>query len=470
MLKRTIILSSILASSLFANSIELNLANETIKRVAPSSIQEVLSFNSSIKNSTKSIVNISTKKRVQNKQNPMNQMFKDPFFRQFFGNQFGKNFKQDRVQISLGSGVILSKDGYIVTNSHVVENADEVIVTFGENSKEYNAKIIGTDKDSDLAVIKIDEKNLNPIKIGKSKSLLVGDVVFAIGNPFGVGQTVTQGIISALNKNKVGINKYENFIQTDASINPGNSGGALIDSRGTLIGINSAIMTRSGGNNGVGFAIPVSMVKNIVKKLVESGKVTRGYLGVSIDDVSKELKSVYNHNEGALILNIAKDTPAFKYNLKRGDLVYKVNDQKIKDASEFSRIIGSFKPNEKITLHVERNKKDIKVQIVLGSRDSLNIVSASSPVLQGLYLSEITNEKANMFRIQQGTKGVLITDVKAESVAEKVGFQAGDIIIQIENIEINNLDNVQVALTKYNKQQKRVYLNRYGRILVSVIK
>ena len=220
MLKRTIILSSILASSLFANSIELNLADETIKRVAPSSIQEVLSFNSSIKNSTKSIVNISTKKRVQNKQNPMNQMFKDPFFRQFFGNQFGKNFKQDRVQKSLGSGVILSKDGYIVTNSHVVENADEVIVTFGENSKEYNAKIIGTDKDSDLAVIKIDEKNLNPIKIGKSKSLLVGDVVFAIGNPFGVGQTVTQGIISALNKNKVGINKYENFIQTDASINP----------------------------------------------------------------------------------------------------------------------------------------------------------------------------------------------------------------------------------------------------------
>jgi serine protease Do len=470
MFSRNIILSAIIASSIYANSIDLELANSNIQRVAPNNMQEVLSFNSSIKNSTNSIVNISTKKRVKNRQNSMDQMFSDPFFRQFFGNQFGKNFKQDKIQKSLGSGVILSKDGYIVTNAHVVENSDEIIVTIGENAKEYDAKLIGTDKDSDLAVIKIEGKGLKPIKVGSSKSLLIGDIVFAIGNPFGVGQTVTQGIISALNKDKVGINKYENFIQTDASINPGNSGGALIDTRGALIGINSAIMTRSGGNNGIGFAIPVSMVKNIVQKLVENGKVTRGYLGVSIDDVSKELKSVYNHKQGALILNISKDTPAYKYNLQRGDLVYKVNEHKIKDASEFSRIIGSFKPNEKIKLYIERNKKDITIDIVLGSRDSLNIVSSSSPVLQGLYLSEITNEKASMFRIPRGTKGVLITDVKAGSVAEKVGFQAGDIIIQIEGMEINNLDNIQVALNKYDKQEKRVYLNRYGRILVSVIK
>jgi serine protease Do len=469
MLKRNILLSTIIATAMYANSIDLNLASNKIKRVAPNNMQEVLSFNSSVKSSVKSVVNISTKQRVKNRQNPIGQMFNDPFFRDFFGRGFGNQFQQERIQKSLGSGVILSKDGYIVTNAHVVQDADEIIVSIGENAKEYDAKLIGTDKDSDLAVIKIEDKNLNPIKIGDSNSLLVGDIVFAIGNPFGVGQTVTQGIVSALNKNKVGINKYENFIQTDASINPGNSGGALIDTRGTLIGINSAIMTRSGGNNGIGFAIPVSMVKNIVQKLVENGKVTRGYLGVSIDDVNKELKDVYNHKKGALILNISKDTPAYKYNLKRGDLVYQVNNQKIKDANEFSRIIGSFKPNEKIKLYIERNKKNITIDIVLGSRDSLNIVSSSSPVLQGLYLSEITNEKSNMFRIPQGTKGVLITDVKAGSVAEKVGFQAGDIIIQIESMEINNLDNVQVALNKYDKQPKRVYLNRYGRILVSVI-
>jgi serine protease Do len=294
-------------------------------------------------------------------------------------------------------------------------------------------------------------------------------MVFAIGNPFGVGQTVTQGIVSALNKNKVGINRYENFIQTDASINPGNSGGALIDSRGALIGINSAILTRSGGNNGVGFAIPVSMVKNIVTKLVEDGKVTRGFLGVSIDNLSKELKDVYKHKEGALILDISKDTPAYKYNLKRGDLVYSVNGRKIKDAQDFSQVIGSFKPNEKVTLKVERNKKNISLDIVLGSRDSLHIVSTNTPVLGGLYLSEITNENAARFRIAAGTKGVLINDVKAASKAEKVGFQAGDIIIQIENMEIENLKDIEKALGKFEKKPKRVYVNRYGRILLSVI-
>ncbi len=467
MYKNKIILSALVATSLFANSIDMNLVEQNPKRVNGNGNYEILSFNNSIKDARKSVVNISTKKVVRNSENPISQMFADPFFREFFGQGFGNNFKQDRIQKSLGSGVILSNDGYIVTNAHVVENSDEIIVSI--NDEEHTAKLIGVDKDSDLAVVKVEAKNLSPIKVGSSKNLLIGDVVFAIGNPFGVGQTVTQGIVSALNKNKVGINRYENFIQTDASINPGNSGGALIDSRGALIGINSAILTRSGGNNGVGFAIPVSMVKNIVTKLVEDGKVTRGFLGVSIDNLSKELKDVYKHKEGALILDISKDTPAYKYNLKRGDLVYAVNDRNIKDAQEFSQVIGSFKPNEKVTLKVERNKKDISIDIVLGSRDSLHIVSTNSPVLGGLFLSEITNENSARFRIAAGTKGVLINDVKAASKAEKVGFQAGDIIIQIENIEIESLKDIEKALSKYEEKPKRVYVNRYGRILLSVI-
>ncbi len=467
MYKNKIILSALVATSLFANSIDMNLVEQNPKRVNGNGNYEILSFNNSIKDARKSVVNISTKKVVRNSESPISQMFSDPFFREFFGQGFGNNFKQDRIQKSLGSGVILSKDGYIVTNAHVVENSDEIIVSV--NDEEHTAKLIGVDKDSDLAVVKVEAKNLIPIKVGSSKNLLIGDVVFAIGNPFGVGQTVTQGIVSALNKNKVGINRYENFIQTDASINPGNSGGALIDSRGALIGINSAILTRSGGNNGVGFAIPVSMVKNIVTKLVEDGKVTRGFLGVSIDNLSKELKDVYKHKEGALILDISKDTPAYKYNLKRGDLVYAVNDRQIKDAQEFSQVIGSFKPNEKVSLKVERNKKDISIDIVLGSRDSLHMVSTNTPVLGGLYLSEITNENSARFRIAAGTKGVLINDVKAASKAEKVGFQAGDIIIQIENIEIESLKDIEKALSKYEEKPKRVYVNRYGRILLSVI-
>lgn len=468
MFKNKFLLSLATAASLLGSTIDMNLVEQNPKRVNANHNHEILSFNNSIKEARKSVVNISTKKVIRGGNNPIEQMFSDPFFREFFGRGFGSPFPHERIQKSLGSGVILSKEGYIVTNAHVVENSDEIIVSINDN--EHNAKLIGIDKDSDLAVIKIKAKKLTPIKVGSSKNLLIGDMVFAIGNPFGVGQTVTQGIISALNKNKVGINRYENFIQTDASINPGNSGGALIDSRGALIGINSAIMTRSGGNNGVGFAIPVSMVKNIVTKLVEDGRVTRGYLGVSIDDLSKELKDVYRHKQGALILDISKDTPAYKYNLKRGDLVYAVNDREIKDAQQFSQVIGSFKPNEKITLKIERNKKDITIDIVLGSRDSLHAVSTNSPVLGGLYLSDITNENAARFRIPNGMKGVLVNDVKAGSKAEKVGFQAGDIIIQIENIEVENLRDVEKALKKFNDQAKRVYVNRYGRILLSVIK
>lgn len=463
-----IIISTFIAANMFAASIDFNMANNNIKRIEPENINQVFSFNKSIKGAQKSVVNISTKQKIRNRNNAIEKMFSDPFFKQFFGRGFGDSFPQERVQRSLGSGVVLSKNGYIVTNAHVVDNADEIIVSLEEN-EEYTAKLIGIDKDSDLAVIKIDAKNLKPIKVGNSFDLLVGDVVFALGNPFGVGQTVTQGIISALNKNKVGINRYENFIQTDASINPGNSGGALIDSRGALIGINSAILTRSGGNNGVGFAIPVSMVTNIVKKLVEDGKVTRGYLGVAIADINKELKDIYNKKNGALILDISKDTPAYKYNLKRGDLIYEINGKKVNDAKHFSQIIGSFKPKEKISLKVERNKKDITLDIILDSRESLNEISNNSPILQGLYLSDITNENSARYRIPKGASGVLIHDVKAGSVAEKVGFQAGDIIIQIENIEIESLADIQEALKKHDKRPKRIYVNRYGRILVSVI-
>lgn len=470
MIKHKLFLSIFSSVVLLGNSLDLNIIEQKPKRVTIKNNNEIASFNSSIKDAVESVVNISTKKRISNRNNPMEQMFSDPFFKEFFGKGFGDSFPKERIQKSLGSGVILSKEGYIATNAHVVENADEIIVTLGTNSKEYSAKLIGSDKDSDLAVIKIDAKNIKPIKVGSSRSLLIGDLVFAIGNPFGVGQTTTQGIISALNKNKVGINRYENFIQTDASINPGNSGSALIDSRGALIGINSAIMTRSGGNNGVGFAIPVSMVKNIITKLVQEGKVTRGYLGVSIGDISEELRDLYNKKEGALILDISKETPAYKYKLKRGDLVYEVNGIKVKDAQDFSRLIGSFKPNEKVRLKIERDKKNILIDIVLGSRDSIQTISKTKTVLNGLYLSELSNENITKFRLPKDSKGVLIHDVKASSKAEKVGFQAGDIIIQIENIEIDNMQDVQRALRKYRNISKRIYVNRYGRFMVTVIK
>ena len=475
MKKKLLIISTLIATQLFAKTIDFEMMDKNPVRVTPNSNNEILSFNDSVKNSVNSIVNISAKKHVDTNLDsvPLQQMFNDPLFKRFFGDQFGENqFKQNRVQRSLGSGVIVSKEGYIVTNNHVIENADGITVTIGDDTTEYNGKLIGRDADSDMAVIKIEtEKTLTPIKIGDSNSLKVGDLIFAIGNPFGIGSTVTQGIISALNKNKVGINRYENYIQTDASINPGNSGGALVDSRGALIGINTAIISKSGGNNGIGFAIPIAMVQDVVTKLVADGKVTRGYLGVAIGDVDNELAKVYKRKEGALILDISADTPASKYGLKRGDLIYAINGKAVKDRTSLQNTIASFKPEEKIVLQVERDRKDIDLNIVLGDRtSSLAEVQTDSsvPVLGGLKLSLIDAENQKKFRLPTEITGILISDVEPKSQAEESGFQSGDVIIQIEDIEIKTFANIDAALKKYKEKYKRVYVNRYGQTILFV--
>lgn len=470
MKKKLLIISTLIATQLFAKTIDFEMMDKNPTRISPNSANQVLSFNESIKDSVNSIVNISAKRHVSvGVENLPLQMFNDPLFKKFFGDQFGTQLKQNRVQRSLGSGVIVSKSGYIVTNNHVIENAEEITVTIGDDTTEYTGKLIGKDSDSDIAVIQIEAPNLTPIKIGDSSGLLVGDLIFAIGNPFGIGSTVTQGIISALNKNKVGINRYENYIQTDASINPGNSGGALVDSRGALIGINTAIISKSGGNNGIGFAIPVAMVKDVVTKLIEDGKVTRGYLGVSISDLDHELSKVYNRKEGALILDVSPDTPASKYGLKRGDLVYSINGKKIVDRSSLQNVIAAFKPDDKVKIELERDRKDIVLNIVLGNRDGLVQVQSDGRVLGGLRLSAIDDNMQKQFRLSPDSKGILISDVAPKSKAEKAGFQAGDIIIQIEDIEVSNFTNIEQALRKYNDKHKRVYVNRYGQTILFVI-
>lgn len=461
-MKKIIMFSALTAGLLFGASINFNEAPSKFDRLNPAYNGDVvLSFHSSISEAKKSVVNISTSKTLKSAQHPMSELFDDPFFKQFFG--FGFDMPQrERKSSSLGSGVIISNDGYIVTNNHVVENADEVLVTLLDNDKEYKAKIIGTDSKTDLAIIKIEEKNLSAIKFANSNDLMEGDIVFAIGNPFGVGGTITQGIISALNKNNIGLNQYENFIQTDASINPGNSGGALVDSRGALIGINSAILSRSGGNNGIGFAIPSNMVKDVAQKLISDGKIERGYIGVMIGDLTKDQKEIYKNTEGALIVGVEKDLPADKAGIKRGDLITKVDDKTIKNSNELKNLIGSMPPNKTIEVEFERDKtmKTAKIKLDSMSGDEKGSSTKGGSAIDGLKLSNLNDELRQKYRLDSDINGVLVTGVEDDSKAEEFGFKTGDVIIQIGQKDVKNIEDFNKLIKDYKGQKTLVWVIR----------
>ncbi|MFC2074335.1 Do family serine endopeptidase [Campylobacterota bacterium] len=461
-MKKVLSLFLIVSLSLSAQEIDFNQAKPIKERKKPSETNAILSYSEIIKNATSSIVHIATTHTIKR-----NHHMQD-FFEEFFGKQFPQNRQQHR-STGLGSGVIISSNGYIVTNNHVIDQADEIIVTLADTKKEYKAKLIGSDKKTDIAVIKIETENkMSPILMGDSSNLEVGDIVFAIGNPFGVGQSVTQGIISAQHKNGIGINEYENFIQTDASINPGNSGGALIDSRGALIGINSAILSKSGGNNGIGFAIEVNMVKNIVQKLVNKGKITRGYMGVQISDLYGNLDKLYTNTEGALLIDVNDNTPAEKAGLKRGDLILKINNKKMKSASQLKNFIGMLEPGVNIHVEYERDKKIYTTTIKLENQETLQ--NEKEELLSGLILIPLNDNIRYQYRIPHIIQGVLVKDVQQDSEAQRQGIQKGDIIVQIENYKIDSIETLRKTIKKYKGQYKRVYINRNGQIYMVAYK
>ncbi|APW47451.1 S1C family serine protease [Rhodoferax antarcticus] len=287
----------------------------------------------------------------------------DPWFKFFFGEQ------QDRAQMGLGSGVIVSSDGYILTNNHVIEAADEIEVILNDR-RQARAKVIGTDPDSDLAVLKIDLDRLPVIVLGDSNALQVGDQVLAIGNPFGVGQTVTSGIVSALGRNQLGINTFENFIQTDAAINPGNSGGALVDTNGNLLGINTAIYSRSGGSMGIGFAIPVSTAKMVLEGIVKDGQVTRGWIGVEPNELTPELAQTFGvpAEHGVIITGVLQNGPAAQGGMKPGDVVTAVADQEVHNVAELLSVVASLPPGQSQAFEVQRTNGKTTLQIAPGMR------------------------------------------------------------------------------------------------------
>jgi len=444
------------------SKVNFNQDTTQLNRITPNSNQ-ILSYHDIIKEPMESVVNITVKLKPQPSREST--MMDDPFFRQFANPRYRNAPQKENIPKGAGSGVVLTNSGYIATNNHVVDGATEILVTFNSSKKEYKAKLIGRDKGSDLAVIKIEANDLLPAKVGNMKDVRVGDVVFAIGNPFGVGETVTSGIVSALNKNGLGINQYENFIQTDASINPGNSGGALVDSRGVVIGINSAIFSKGGGNDGIGFAIPIDMVKNIVTQIVDSGKVSRGYMGISLKPLDSNLAKSYNSNEGVVVGDVEYGGSASKAGIKSGDLIVAVDGVKIDTPSKLQMAIGDKKPNESAVITIERNRAIKNLTIKLGNQEE--VLTKSFYTIDGMTLALINSKIREDLSLAQ-SNGVVVLSVEADSLMKSVGFRAGDVIIQVENDTISTIDEARKSLSKNGT--KRVFVNRYGKIGVISIK
>ncbi len=445
---------------------------------------QMISFSGVVKNTVPAVVNISSttiikasdqvQRRGRRGQQQQNPMLEDPFFRQFFGdNQQFNMVPRDRRQSSLGSGVIVNGDGYILTNNHVVEGATTVKVTL-QDKREFTAKIIGTDPQTDIAVVKIDARNLPTLTLSGVKPE-VGDVCLAIGNPFGVGQTVTMGIVGATGRNLNGtIEQYEDFIQTDASINPGNSGGALVNTRGELIGINTAILSGSGGNQGIGFAIPVSMARNVMQQLIEHGKVTRGYIGAYLQDVDPNLAKAFklNSNEGVVITKVDPGTPAAKAGLKEGDVVTQLNGNQVSDVQDLRNKIASLTPGTTVKMHTMRNGSPTDINVTLAERPAdleaksqghaPGDQSGQQGGLEGVSVDNITPDLASQLRLPAGTTGVIVTDVDQSSAAADAGLQRGDLIEQVNRQNVTTVSQFDQLLKQNTGGSTLLLVNRQG--------
>ncbi|MEE8321865.1 MAG: DegQ family serine endoprotease [Gammaproteobacteria bacterium] len=391
---------------------------------------------------TPAVVNIATEGRVKLRQNPL---FADPFFRRFFN---VPDQPVERKTQSLGSGVIVdAKRGLVLTNNHVIANAIQITVTL-RDGRQLEAELVGTDPETDVAVIKIPAGNLAELKTTDSEQLRVGDFVVAIGNPFGLGQTVTSGIISALSRSGLGIEGYEDFIQTDASINPGNSGGALVNLRGELVGINTALFSQGGGNIGIGFAIPINLALQIMEQLLESGEVKRGFLGVAAQDLNPDLAEAFGleRQRGAIITQILEDSPASKAGLKTGDIIVSINDKPVKNASDVRNRIGLLPAGGKIEFVILRNgvQKKLTATITEGTESPGGDPRAVNERLEGVSVSNIREDSPYYGKVE----GVDVVNVQRGSIAWRHGLRRGDIITSVNRAPVRDLDEFLRAVNK----------------------
>jgi len=435
----------------------------------------VLSYADVVDHVAPAVVTIRSSKRVRAPQQfPFSD---DPFFRQFFqGGSFGGNRGGGtQVEQALGSGVIVRPDGHIVTNYHVIDGAEEIKVDLS-NRRSYSAKVIGSDQPSDLAVLKISASDLPVLQLGNSDQVRVGDVVLAVGNPLGVGETVTAGIISAKGR-ATGLSNgsFQDFLQTDAPINQGNSGGALVNTRGELIGINSQIITSNGGNIGIGFAIPSNMAKSVLDQLVQKGKVQRGMLGVGIQGVTSDLAAGLGLKavRGVLINSVTPGGPGDKAGLKTGDVILKLNGKDVNDTNVLRNEIAATAPGTDVTLTILRNGNQQDVHVKLGE---FNAQAASNNEQQGagggagasklgITVEPLTGDLARQLGIRAGTQGVVVSDIDPSGPAAQAGIQQGDVIQQVNRQPVKSIDDVRRALASSANRPPLLLINRQGQTI-----
>ncbi len=385
---------------------------------------------------------------------------RNPFYYSPFGDFFGRRGQPEREyrQQGLGSGIIVSVDGYILTNNHVIQNADSIYVRTIDN-EQHTATVVGTDPKTDVAVLKVDADGLTPIVMGNSDNVRVGEWVLAIGSPLSadLAQTVTQGIVSAKGRSNVGLAEYEDFIQTDAAINPGNSGGPLVNLDGELIGINTAILSRSGGNQGIGFAVPVNMAANIMESLMEHGKVVRGYLGVTIQDISPAMMRALDlqSTEGAIIGQVVEDSPADQAGLQDGDIVVELQGQPIENSTELKNRIASTLPDTRVDMTIIRDGKRQTIDVVLGDLDGGTLAAAGLSSLEellGFAVANLDSESGQALGLDPRERGVVVTSVDQDSPAYRNGgLREGDIIRSVNRRKVRNSEEFTSLVSNFDK-------------------
>jgi len=411
-----------------------------------------------------SVVNISSVKKVSFNRSPL---FSDPFSRDFFGDRIPR----ERIEQALGSGVTVSRDGYIVNSNPVVSGADEVEVRLSDE-RVFTARIIGNDPKSDVAVIKIEASNLPAIKMGDSSDLRIGSYVLAVCNPYGLEGTVTHGIISALGRTGLGITEYENFIQTDAPINPGNSGGALVNTEGELIGINTAILSQTGGNVGIGFAIPVNLVMNVVDSLRKHGRVVRGWLGVTVQALTPEISEALelSSRKGVLVADVVKGSPAAEAGIQQGDVIVSIADKPVTDPSALQFLVSEIAPGTRTRIALVRGGKRMEVTAAIGDLSKAEepeetFVVEDNRFLQGAVVTDLSPMLRDSLGVPNTVDGVVVAGVERNSAAAGTGLRKGDVILAINGKQTTGLSEFKQAVQALHGRKMEMSIYRQGMVM-----